>query len=132
MLPELPKQNKKQEADSSIRFRRWWEKHGMNAPYEMKDTRGKDRFLYSEISDEQIAIGLMANSSKGTLIRVERGTIGAPDYVGFKNSPYWIVIKYPKSFEVIGIQTFVLEMKRNKSKSLTYERAKAISTNSIK
>lgn len=131
MLPNLPKQNKKQEADSSLIFRKWWEKNGMNAPYEMKDSRGKDRILFSEISDDQIRIGLMANSDKGVLIRVERGTVGSPDYIGFKNSPYWIVIKYPKSFEVIGIQTFMLE-RQKKAKSLTYERAKSISTTSIK
>lgn len=131
-LPNLPQQNKKQEANSSLRFRKWWYKYGMNAPYEMKDSRGKDSILFSEVSDEQIQIALSANSPEGVLIRVERGTIGSPDYVGFKNSPYWIVIKYPKCFEVIGIQTFILEKKRSRRKSLTAEKAKEISTYSIK
>lgn len=131
-LPNLPKQNKKQEADFGIAFRRWWEKKGKNAPYELKDSRGKYSILFSEVTDDQITIGLAANSDKGALIRVSSGTLGAPDYVGLRNSPYWIVIKYPKSIEVIGIQTFVLEKERSKRKSLTCSRAAEISTVSIK
>lgn len=132
-LPPLPKQNKTKEADFGLRFREWWEKYGMNAPYELKDSRGKDRLLFSEVSDEQVKVGLAANSDKGVLIRVAAGTPGAPDYVGLRNSPYWIVIKYPKSFEVIGINTFLMEKNRSrKVKSLTVERAREISTVSIK
>lgn len=129
-LPKLPQQNKKQEADSSLKFRKWWEKKGMNAPYEMKDSRGKNYISFKEVSEDQLKFGLAANSSKGVLLRVERGTIGAPDYVGLKNSPYWIVIKYPKCFEVISINNFVKE-KEKKCKSLTAYRAREISTITI-
>lgn len=131
-LPNLPKQNRMSESQSSLKFRKWWQLHGKNAPYEMKDSRGKDYILYSEISDEQIAMGLAANSDKGVLIRVEKGTVGSPDYVGFRNSPYWFVIKFPKAFEIIGIQTLVLEKERSKRRSLTSARAKELSTVSIK
>lgn len=130
-LPNLPKQNKHKEADAGLKFRKWWEKNGMNAPYEMKDTRGRDYFPFREITDEQINIATAANSYKGVLIRISSGTVGAPDYIGLRDSPYWFVIKYPKTFEVIGIQTFLLEKKRSKSKSLSYKRAKEISTQSI-
>ena len=43
-----------------------------------------------------------------------------------------IVIKYPESFEIIPIENFIFERDRSKRKSLIYERAKAISTISIK
>ena len=131
ILPDLPKQNKKDEADFGIDFRKWWMQNGMNAPYELKDTRGKDSISFSEITDDQIMFALAAKSSKGVLIRVEKGTLGAPDYVGFRNSPAWIVIKYPKSAEVIDIDALLLEKSRSKRKSLTSERARAISTVSI-
>jgi len=130
-LPPLPKQNKKMEADFGIRFRRWWERHGMDAGYELKDSRGKDSINFSEVSEDQITIGLLTNSDKGVLIRVENGTIGAQDYIGMKNKPSFIVIKYPKSAEVIPIANLMYEKERYKRKSLTYERAKAISVTTI-
>lgn len=130
-LPELPKINKKKEADFGLRFRNWWEKHGMNAPYELKDSRGKNYISYREITDKQINVALAASSDKGVLIRISKGTVGAPDYVGLKNSPYWIVVHYPKSFEVISINSFIIE-KQKKRKSLTLERAQKISTLTIK
>lgn len=130
-MPDLPKQNKHREADFGLVFRKWWQREGMNAPYEIKDSRGKDYISFSEITDEQISFALAANSEKGVLIRVERGTIGAADYVGFRNSPAWIVIKYPKFFAIIGIQTFILEKERSIRKSLTAERAKEISVKNV-
>lgn len=134
MLPELPKQNKKPEADFGLDFRnKWWNKvNRRTEPYELKDTRGENSLPFSELSDDQIKIGLAAKSNKGVLIRIMNGTPGSPDYMGLRNSPYWIVIKFPRSAEVIDIETFLLEKNRSKRKSLTWEKAKSISTISIK
>ena len=132
MLPSLPKINNKTEADFGLRFRKWWQLHGMNAPYELKDSRGKSSIPFSSITPEQIAFALSAKSSKGVLIRVEKGTVGSPDYVGFRNSPAWFVIHFPKCFEVIDAEVFVMEKERSKRKSLTAERARAISTVTVK
>lgn len=128
MLPDLPKQNKKKEADFGIKFRRWWEKSSHRSePYELKDTRGKNSINFSELTDDQITIGLTAKSPKGVLIRIERGTIGAPDYVGLINCPhYWIVIKYPNFFCLVDIDVFITESARSKRRSLTSDRAKEI------
>lgn len=125
-FPDLPRQLKRKEADFGIKFRRWWELHGMNAPYELKDTRGKNCIAFSELADEQIAIGLQAMSDKGVLIRVGKGTTGSPDYVGFKNSPYWIVIHFPKAFYVIALDRFLHEKAKSERKSLVSSRAEQI------
>lgn len=44
----------------------------------------------------------------------------------------FVVIKYPKSAEIISITTWNNEIKKNARKSLTYDRAKQLSTYSIK
>lgn len=131
-LPDLPKQNKKPEADFGIRFRKWWLSKGKNAPYEMKDTRGTDSFPFNELSPEQEAFGLACQTDKGVLIRVEKGTIGAPDYVGFKNSIYYIVIHFKSGTEIITINNFIRCRDTCGRKSLTYNQAKHISSLSIK
>lgn len=132
ILPNLPKQNKNKEANFGLYFRKWWEEHGMNAPYELKDSRGKSNIAFSEVSDEQTTFALRAKSDKGILIRVENGTIGSPDYVGFRNSPSWLVFKYPHSFSLIDIDIFLLEKKRSKRRSLTEARANEISNLTVK
>lgn len=128
MLPNLPKINKKKEADFGLLFRKWWVKHGMDAGYELKDSRGKDSIAFSEVSEKQEYVGLASKSRVGILIRVERGTEGAQDYIGLKNSASWIVIKYPKFFCIIDIENFLAERDRSKRKSLTSDRAKEIAT----
>ena len=132
MLPPLPKLNKKSEADFGLRFRHWWDKHGMNAPYELKDSRGKPSIPFSEITDEQIHFALAAKSRKGILIRVEKGTVGSPDYVGFRNSPAWVVIRFPKAFYVCDIENLLAEKQRSSRKSLLASRAAAIATVSVR
>lgn len=131
-LPNLPKQNKKHEADSSLIFRKWWQLKGKNAPYEMKDTRGTDRLLFSELSQEQELFAKACGTDRGVLIRIEKGTIGAADYVGFRDTTAYIVIKFKSGFEVITVNNFIHERDSKKSKSLSALRAKAISTISIK
>jgi len=130
-LPDLPQQNKHKEADFGLRFRKWWNLHGKGCPYELKDTRGKEYLNYNEVSEDQIAVALASGTEKGVLLRIVSGTPGSPDYIGVKNTVSYIVIKYPKSFEVITIGNFLHEKETNKRKSLTIERAKAISSVSV-
>lgn len=130
-LPDLPQQNKHKEADFGLRFRKWWNLHGKGSPYELKDSRGKDYISFAEITPEQIAFALACGTDKGVLVRVERGTVGTADYIGIKNTIAYIIINYPKACEVITINNFIHEKEKNKRKSLTYERAKAISSVSI-
>jgi len=127
MLPPLPKQHKKREADSSIKFRHWLEANPrISSSFEMKDTRGKNYLNYSEIKPEQIAYALaIQEGKKGVLIRVQ-GMSGEPDYVYLRNEPALFVIKYPKAFCIINVNNLVHEMKTFKKKSLDFSRAKDI------
>lgn len=131
MMPELPKQNKKEESDFGLVFRKWWEKKRLPGEFELKDSRGQKSIAFSEFHHDQEVIANLAISRKGVLLRREFGTAGAADYSGLVETPYWIVIRYPKSFHIISYETFILERSRGKRKSLTEERALQISTWSV-
>jgi len=111
-------------------FRHWWQsqKSPLVGEIELKDTRGKDSLPFSELHHDQRVVANMATSKKGVLVRRSVGTVGGADYTGLQNSPYWIVIKYPHSFEIISYNSFILEEKVSNRKSLTAKRARDIST----
>lgn len=115
----------KQEADFSIRLRHYLKAHPLpiSCPLEVKNTRGSNSFPFNELKDEQVNNAMASKSDKGNLIRISVGTIGAPDYCYYRNSPAYIVIKYPSGFVILDVETFVLEKDRSKRKSLTWERA---------
>lgn len=125
-LPTLPRQNKSKEADFGLQFRKWWNTTKMLGTFELKHTRGKPSIAFSELHDEQIVIGTLAHG-KGTLLRISAGTIGSPDYIGLHDFPVFIVVKYTKHFYIISLSTLLLERDRSKRKSLTEDRARAIS-----
>jgi hypothetical protein len=128
MLPNLPKKNKLAEFDLGAYFQREFFKRKMPVgDYELKDTRGKSYLNYKEITDEQINNALRTQSTKGNLTRIMSGTNGAPDYRFIKNSQAFFVIRYPESIEIITVENLLYEKGKGK-KSLTYDRAKAIST----
>lgn len=121
----------KSESASAILFRHWLRANPQfTGAYEIKDTRGKSLLPFSDVPEHQINYGLAIKSSKGVLIRVQ-GTNGEPDYIYLRSAPSWIVIKYPKKIEVIDVETFDMERKRSKVKSLTSHRASEISTITI-
>ena len=125
-LPDLPKQHKKQEADFGVFLRHWIDKNPQfkTCAIEIKHSRGKNRFNFSELKTEQIAYGLKIESNDGILIRI-KGFHGEPDYIFMRNEPAFICIKYPKGFCIIDIKDWVKE--KQNSKSLTYERALELS-----
>lgn len=128
VLPDLPRQLKRREADFGIQLRRWIEKHPLPAsgPLELKQST-LNSIPFSCIEPQQIAWLKGAKSAKGVLIR-NMGGSGEPDYSYYRNAPAWVVIRYPSSFHVIDIEAFLMEKERSGRKSLTYLRAKAIST----
>ena len=133
MLPDLPKQHKKREASFAIYFRHWLENNPRyTCSFEIKDTRGKKSLPFSEIKAEQIAYAqAISGNKKGVLIRVQ-GMSGEPDYIYLNQQPAYFVIKYPDFFCLITVGNLLFERDRNKKKkSLTADRAKAISTISI-
>ena len=135
MLPNLPTKHKKDEADFGLKFRTWILNKPIKMPsgdYELKDSRGKDSIAYSEITEEQLDSAKRSASDRGNLIRIVAGTPGAPDYSYRRNAPTFFVIHYPKCFEVIPLDSLLLERSRFKRKSLTSERARAISIITVK
>jgi hypothetical protein len=123
----------KKESNFSILFRHWLRANKiLTCSLEMKDSRGKDYIAFSEIKQAQIDWGLAINSDKGVLMRMQAVAEGMPDYIYMRNEPAYIVIKYPKSFSIITIGTFLLEKQKSKRKSLTEKRASEISVKTIK
>lgn len=115
------------ESKFAIYFRHYLKAHPrISGSFEMKDTRGKNTLAFSEVSEDQLIYGMAIKSDKGTLIRVQALTSGMPDYVYFRNAPASLVINYPKGFVIIDVETFILEKKRSKIKSLSWERACSI------
>ncbi len=125
----------KQEANASIVFRHWV----MSAfaeletsSFEIKQT-GTNALPFNALEEHQENFSeAIRYSPKGVLIRVESGTIGAPDYIYLKNEPAFIVVKFPKQFSIIDIDTWKLEKGRSKRKSLTADRAEAISWKTVR
>jgi len=128
------KKRMRQEADFSLTLRHYLKAHPLpiSCPLEVKDTRGKEYFNYAELKEEQINNALASKSDKGNLIRVSVGTIGAPDYCFYRNSPAYIVVSFPRGFAFFDIETLILERDSSKRKSLTWERAQEISIRTIK
>ncbi len=128
MLPDLPRQIRKQEGDFGLEFREWWNRTRLPGNFELKHTRGKGYLPFNAVEDEQLVVGRAAYSTKGILLRVTVGTTGSPDYIGQVGQITWIVVRFPKAFYVISLESFLLEKKNSTRKSLTAARAEAIST----
>lgn len=130
-LPDLPRVLKHKEADFGLRFRKWIESNPrFSSSFELKQTN-KDSIPFSCVEQTQLDWGMRIKSNKGALIRVQ-GVNGEPDYIWCRNMPAYIVIKYPKLFCLIDIETFILEKKKSKRKSLTSKRAIEIAIKIIK
>jgi hypothetical protein len=123
-LPNLPKINKKQEANFSIQFRHWLMANPIKFQcwFEMKDTRGKKTFRLAEWKQEQRQFSeALKHSEKGILVRTE-GTVGLPDYKYAYKEPTLVVIKYPQGFVLIEAENLAF----SKKKTLNWEEAKGI------
>lgn len=123
----------KKEVDFQTLFRHYIRAHPFNisSHIELKDSRGKDYIAFSEVKQQQIDSALASNSDIGNLIRIEVGTTGAPDFAYYRNSPAYIVIRFPTQFSIISIGTFMLEKERSRRKSLTSSRAQEISVKTV-
>lgn len=127
----LPKKINRIEADFGLELRKYIDK--LKEPIfttttwlELKDSRGKDSIPFSCLEDVQIAEGLKTKRG-GSLVRVTVGTTGTQDYIWRYKDPAYVIIRYPKSWCFIDIDTFVLEKERSTRKSLSESRAIEIS-----
>lgn len=122
----------KREAKFTELFRHYLKAHPMySAAFELKQTI-KDYISFNVVKEHQVD-ALMAAKTKGILYKIPDDSIGIKpfDMVYLKNSPAYVVIKYPNFFCIIDIETFLLEKQRSKKKSLSSSRAKEISIKSI-
>ena len=130
-LPELPRILNKKEASWTTNFLKKWvleESTLPSGPIEVKQTK-MDSIPFSAVSEQQLADLLECMSSRGHWWKVaDMGRKNDFDVVFYRNSPAWVVIKYPKGFVVISAGVYQLEMNRSTRKSLTWDRAKAIAT----
>lgn len=135
MLPILPKKIKNDEAKFGIALRQWVEKNYErleSCTFELKDTRGKDSFPFSELKDIQRVNALRTESSMGNLVRISVGTPGASDYSYHRLAQAYIVIKYPKKFHMIRIGKLIEADRISDRRSLTEEGASEIADLSVK
>src|ERR1035437_270013 len=130
-LPELPKINKHKEADAGLLLRKWLKGNPLSTcSLEVKQT-GSDSIPFSAVEETQVNYGsAIRHNKEGVLIRVQ-GINGEPDYIYMRNEPSYIVEKFKKSVEIISVDVWILEAKKSPRKSLTYSRAKDLSTYSI-
>lgn len=94
--------------------------------FEIKQTQG-DSIPFNSVEEHQVNFSMaIKHSEKGAFVRIESGTVGAPDYVYLKKEPAFIAIRFPDFFCIIDIDKWNTEKIINTRKSLTSDRAKAI------
>lgn len=130
-LPDLPKQNRKEEAKFGIDLRKSLSEYPLPVTtfIELKQTE-KKHIPFNCITPQQIAYANKISSDEGVLIRII-GSDGQPDYVWARNSPAYLGIKYPEGSVYINVRDFIQERDNSKRKSLTWERAREIATHII-
>lgn len=129
MLPELPRVLNKREANwTTTVWIPWCKKYGKTFAWEVKHTREKNYLNFKEVKERQRA--KLLEVRHGTYVRKNPDMGENTDFDGqcLTQEPAYVVIKYTKGVAIIPIDTFLLEAKRSTRKSLTWERAKALST----
>jgi hypothetical protein len=116
--------NMRREAAFQTFFNKWLrENYKGSGVFELKQTQ-TDSISFSAVKEHQIA-GLLA-AKHGTLIhKLSDETRGFKPFDSFilRNTPAYVVIKYPKGFVMIDIDAFIFEKNNSIRKSLTYSRA---------
>lgn len=122
----------KREAAFNTVFNQWLKNvHKQTGVYELKVAKGNS-IPFDAVVEHQIQS--LEASNHGLLVWKipDCGYQNPFDCFSMYKVPAWVVIKFANSFEMITIDTFVLEKSRSKRKSLTSERAREISTISVK
>lgn len=120
----------KREANFTLLFRHWIKKHPqMSGAYELKQSQ-TESIPFSVLKEHQEDALLAAKSNSGLLYKAPDDSRGIKPFDLFylRNCRACVVIKYPKTFEIIDIETWVLEKSKSTRKSLTSARAREIST----
>ena len=120
----------KSEAKFQTKFNKWVrEVYKKTAAYELKHTRGKSSFPFRELKEHQIrALQIVRRGVLAYKIPDDSFSFKPFDCFVLAGERAYVVIKYPKFFCLIDIETFVLEKERSKRASLTASRASELST----
>jgi len=124
---------KKREADFGRLFRHWLKTTAMiSAAFELKQTISNS-LPFSDVQEHQIDALSAAASRTGILFKIPDDSRGVKpfDFFYLRHSLAFVVIKYPRFFCLIELEAFLREKEISKRKSLTSERAKAISYISV-
>ncbi len=124
----------KREASFTTRFRSYLRAYPMpSSAFELKQTT-TDSIPFSALQEHQADALLATKSQTGLLYKAPDDSRSSKPYDLFylRNAYAWVVIKYPHAFYIIDIDTFLLESKNSKRRSLTSARAKEIATLSVK
>ena len=125
----------KKEAQFTIRFRHWIKANPMpSGAFELKSTRGENRFPFRELQEHQEQALLASKSKEGLFFKIpDIGVAYNPfDCFYLRNAYAWVVIEYPQGFVIIDIDNFILARSKTKEKSLTWARAQEISHQTIR
>lgn len=120
----------KHEAKAQTKFNHWLkEVYKQTAAFELKYT--ETSLPFSNLAPHQ-RDALIACHHQTLVYKIPDAGFQNPfDCVSLSRIPAYVVVRFPKSFEVISIDVWVKESEESKRRSLTYERAKQISTYSI-
>lgn len=126
----------KREAQFTVLFRHYLNRYppDRSTVYELKQTT-TDSIPFADVKEHQIDALMSAKwGDKGLLYKAPDDSRGIKPFDLFyvRQTPAFIVIKFPKLFCFIDVETFIEEKKRSKRKSLTVDRAKEISWRVIK
>lgn len=126
----------KREALFTLKFRHWLKSYGRwpSSAFELKQTTGSS-IPFDAVQEHQIEALLACKvHGGGFLYKAPDDSRGVKPFDMFymRHSGAFVVIKYPKEFSIVDVDVFLLEKKRSKRKSLTMERAREISTVTIK
>lgn len=124
----------KREASFTLLFRHWLRANPqISAAFELKQTQ-TDSISFSCLQEHQADALRAVKSRQGLLYKAPDDSRGVKPFDLFylKDTPAFVVIKYPQSFYLIDIDTWLLESSRSKRRSLTSSRAEALSTVSVK
>ena len=132
-LPDLPKINKRAEADfGTYTFLPWLLKvHRQDGIYELKVAGKNNRLPFSAVVTHQIQTLELVRHGVFVYKPPDMGQRNPGDYICMVRKPAWIVVKYDSHFVMITIDNFNAERFKSKSKSLSFERAKEIATHVI-
>ncbi len=109
----------KQEAKISNKVATWFWKlpETKSYPFEIKHTRGGDRFNFKEISNHQLTWLEAATTKKGFKYKIVDANIGFNpfDYMMYKNTKAYIIIVFPTIIICIEIRKILKYISKKKS-----------------